>query len=164
MSNFNQTSYTLQHAKAVAGMLADSEVNNNISKVNNSAQTIQYGRFVARDGDNGMLPLAAATTAANVLGVTRYELNRAQGLTGDVVGVPPDRDGTVVTMGAIYVESIVTAPAGAPAFAVVAQGANTGKVSNVAGADATLAVAVQGVYAEAATAGQLAKISLRIGG
>lgn len=164
MSNFNQTSYSLQRAKAVAGMLADSEVNNNISKVNNSAQTIQYGRFVARDGDTGMLPLAAATTAQNILGVTRYEVNRAQGLTGNVVGVPPERDGTVVTMGAIYVESIVTAVAGAPAFAVVAQGSDTGKVSNAAGADATLAVAVQGIYAEAATAGQLAKISLRIGG
>lgn len=164
MGNFNQTSYTLQHAKAVAGMVADSEVNNTISKVNKSAQTLQYGRFVARAGDDGMNPLLATTTAADVLGVTRYEVNRAQGLTGDVVGVPVDRDGSVVTMGAIYVESIVNAVAGAPAFAVVAQGANTGKVSNAAGADATLAVAVQGVYAEAATAGQLAKISLRIGG
>lgn len=161
---FNQTPYTLQHAKAIAGMVADSEVNNSISKLNNSAQTLQYGRFVARDGDTRMMPLAADTTAANVLGVTRYELNRAQGITGDVAGVPPDRDGSILTMGAIYVESIVTAVAGAPAFAVVAQGADTGKVSNAAGATTTLAVAVQGIYAEAATAGQLAKISLRIGG
>lgn len=163
MGNFNQTSYTLQHAKAVAGMVADSEVNNTISKVNTTAAVIPYGRFVARDGDQGMKALLATSIAADVVGVTRYELNRAQA-DGTAMGVPVDRDGSVVTMGAIYVESIVTAVAGAPAFAVVAQGANTGKVSNAAGADATLAVAVQGVYAEAATAGQLAKISLRIGG
>lgn len=163
MSNFNQTSYTLQHAKAVAGMLADSEVNNNISKVNKDVAVIPYGRFVAREGSDGMKLIAADTLAQNVLGVTRYELNRAQ-TDGAVMGVPVDRDGTVVTMGAIYVETIATAVAGAPAFAVVAQGANTGKVSNAVGAAATLAVAVQGVYAEHADVGQLAKISLRIGG
>lgn len=161
---FNQTSYDLKHAKAIAGMVADGEVSNTISKVNKTAALIPYGRFVARDGDDGMKALLAASTATDVVGITRYEVNRAHA-DGAAAGVPIDRDGSVVTMGAIWVESIVTAPAGAPAFAVVAQGANTGKVSNAAGADATLAVAVSGaIFAEAAVAGQLAKVSLKVGG
>lgn len=165
---FNQTAYTINHQKWIAGMLADGEVNNNISKVNVSAQTLQYGRFVARAGDNGMNPLVAATTEANILGVLRYELNRAQGLTGDVAGCPPDRDGTVTTMGSIIVESITNAVAGAPVFAVVGNSTvdtNIGKAANAAGTGADTAVAVpNAIYAEAAVAGQLARISLKVGG
>lgn len=165
---FNQTAYTINHAKYIAGMVADGQVNNNISKVNVSAQTLQYGRFVARSGDTGMNPLVAATTAANILGVLRYELNRAQGLTGDVAGCPPDRDGTVITMGAVAVESITTAVAGAPVFVVVGDGTsstNIGKVANAAGTGANTAIAFPGaIYAEAATAGQLVKITLKVGG
>lgn len=164
MSNFNQTSYSLQHAKAVAGMVADSEVNNTISKVNKGTATIPFGRFVARSGDDGMIPLAAASTATDVLGVTRYELNRAYA-AGEVLGAPIDRDGAVLTMGTIYVESIGTVAAGSPVFAVVAQGADTGKAAGAAGSAATLAVAVAGAtFAEAAVAGQLAKVSLKVGG
>lgn len=164
MSNFNQTSYSLQHAKAVAGMVADAEASNTVSKVNTATATIPYGRFVARDGDQGMKPLAANSTAVDIVGVTRYELNRAYA-AGDVLGVPVDRDGSVLTMGAIYVESIGTVAAGSPVFAVVAQGADTGKVAGAAGSAGTLAVAVTGaIFAEAATAGQLAKVSLKIGG
>lgn len=165
---FNQTPYTINHDKWIAGGLIDGEVNNNISKVNNSAQTLQYGRFVARDGNNGMLPIVAATTAANILGVVRYELNRAQGLTGDVAGVPPDRDGTVTTMGKIAVLSITNAAAGAPAFVVVGNSTvdtDIGKVANAAGTGAQTAIAYpNAVYAEAAVAGQLAAISLKVGG
>lgn len=165
MSNFNQTSYSLQHAKAVAGMVADAQASNTISKVNKSAQTLQYGRFVARAGDDGMNPLLANSTATDVLGVLRYEVNRAQGVTGDVVGVPVDRDGAVLTMGTIWVESIGTVAAGSPVYAVVAQGDDTGKAAGAAGSGDTLAVAVTGaIFAEAAVAGQLAKVSLKVGG
>lgn len=165
---FNQSAYTLYHAKYLAGMVADGEVNNNISKVNVSAQTLQYGRFVARFGDTGMNPLLSSTTVANILGVVRYELNRAQGLTGDVAGVPPDRDGTVLTMGAIAVESVTNAVAGAPVYVIVGDGSsdtNLGKVANVAGTAANTALAFPGaIYAEAAVAGQLVKITLKVGG
>lgn len=164
MSNFNQTSYSLQHAKAVAGMVADSQVNNTISKVNKSAQVLQYGRFVARAGDDGMNPLLPATTANDILGVVRYELNRAQA-DGAVMGVPVDRDGAVLTMGTIWVESIGTVAAGSPVFVVVADGDDKGKVAGAAGSGATLAVEFPGaIFAEAAVAGQLAKISLKVGG
>ena len=165
---FNEGIYDINHAKYIAGMVADGEVNNNISKVNVSAQTLQYGRFVARSGDTGMNPLVGATTAANILGVLRYELNRAQGITGNVAGVPPDFDGTVLTMGAVAVESITTAVAGAPVFVVVGDGsnaANVGKVANAAGTGANTAIAFPGaIYAEAATAGGLVKITLKVGG
>lgn len=165
---FNQTPYTINHDKWIAGMLIDGEVNNNISKVNMSAQTLQYGRFVARFGKDGMNPIVAATTAQNILGVVRYELNRAQGLTGDVAGVPPDRDGTVTTMGKIAVLSITNAVAGAPVFVVVGNSTvdtDIGKASNAAGTGAATAVAFPGAtYAEDAVAGQLAAISLKVGG
>lgn len=162
---FNQTAYTINHDKAIAGMVADGEVNNTISKVNKSAQVLQYGRFVARAGDDGMNPLAADTTAANVLGVLRYEVNRAQGLQAAVAGVPSDRDGSVLTMGTVYVETIAAVTAGAPVFAVVAQNANTGKAAGAVGADATLAVAVTGAtFAESAASGKLVKVSLKVGG
>lgn len=161
---FNQTSYDLKHAKAIAGMVADGEVSNTISKVNKTAAIIPYGRFVARDGDDGVKALLAASTAADVVGVTRYEVNRAQADVA-VAGVPVERDGSIVTMGAIWVESIGTVAAGSPVFAVVAQNANTGKVAGAVGAAETLAVAVAGAtFAEAAVAGQLAKVSLKIGG
>lgn len=164
MSNFNQTSYSLQHAKAVAGMVADAEASNTVSKVNTTAAVIPYGRFVARDGDTGMKALLAASVATDVVGVTRYELNRAYTAT-EALGVPVDRDGSVLTMGAIWVESIGTVAAGSPVFAVVAQGDDTGKAAGAAGSGATLAVAVTGaIFAEAAVAGQLAKVSLKVGG
>lgn len=160
---FNQTPYTINHDRALAGMVADGEVNNTISKVNKSTATIPYGRFVARAGDDGMNPLAAATASADILGVLRYEVNRAQ--TGATAGCPVDRDGSVLTMGAVYVETIAAVTAGAPVYAVVAQNANTGKAAAAVGADATLAVAVTGAtFAESATAGQLVKVSLKIGG
>lgn len=162
---FNQTPYTINHAKGLPGMVADGEVNNTISKVNASAQVLQYGRFVARSGNEGMMPLAEATTAQNVLGVLRYEVNRAQGLQANVAGVPSDRDGSVLTMGAIYVETIAAVTAGAPVFTVVAQGNDTGKASAAVGATTTLSVAVTGAtFAESATAGQLVKISMKVGG
>lgn len=161
---FNQTSYSLTHAKAIAGMVADGEVTNTISKVNNSAGVIPYGRFVARDGDTGMKPLLAASTANDIIGVTRYEVNRAQAAGADA-GVPVERDGSVLTMGPIWVESIGTVTAGSPVYAVVAQGDDTGKAAGAAGSGDTLAVAVSGaIFAEAAVAGQLAKVSLKVGG
>lgn len=165
MMNFNQTSYDLQHSKAVAGMVADGELNNTISKVNNSAQTLQYGRFVARDGNNGMNPLLPTTMAQDILGVLRYELNQAQGSTGAVAGVPPDRTGSVLTLGPIYVETIIDVSAGVPVYVVTGAGDNTGKVSNTAGTGATAAVTFAGAtFAESAKAGELVKISLKIGG
>lgn len=160
---FNQTPYTINHAKGVPGMVADGEVNNTISKVNKSTATIPYGRFVARAGDDGMKPLAADTTSADLLGVLRYEVNRAQ--TGDVAGCPVDRDGSVLTMGAVYVETIAAVTAGAPVYAVVAQNANTGKAAAAEGAAETLAVAVPGAtFAESGAAGTLVKVSLKVGG
>ena len=165
---FNQTTYTINHGKYVAGMVADGQVNNSISKVNTGTDLIEYGRFVARAGDTGMVPLVAATTAQNILGVVRYELNRAQGLVGNVAGVPVDRDGTVITMGAVAVESITNAVAGAPVFVVVGNDTtltNVGKVANAAGTGANAAIAFPGaIYAENAVAGQLVKITLKVGG
>lgn len=166
--NFNQSPYELQHGKYVAGMVADGELNNTVSKVNKSAQTIQYGRFVSRSGDDGVVPVSGTDNAGNIVGVVRYELNRAQGLNGDVTGVPVDRDGSILTMGAVAVESITNAVAGAPVFVVIGDGsnaANLGKVANVAGTAANTAVALpNAIYAEAATAGKLVKISIKVGG
>lgn len=163
--NFNQAPYSIQHGKAVAGMVADGEVNNSISRLNQSAQTLQYGRFVARAGDANMAPLLPATTAENILGVLRYELNQAQGQTGNVAGVPPARTGSILTMGAVYVEAVVDVVGGTPVFVVNGAGADTGKVSNVVGSGGTAAIAFpDAIFAESAKAGDLVKISLKIGG
>ena len=58
-----QTTYATSHNAAYAGMLADEQLFNTVSKLNKSSSvTIPYGYGVVTDGDDGAkLPVAAST-------------------------------------------------------------------------------------------------------
>lgn len=159
----------IQHEAAYEGMPADAQTYNHVSKLNNTAAAIAYGRGVVSDqvdpGQSAMLPVAGST-ALKFVGITVRELNRAY-QEGAFFGGPPDRDMTVRTMGPIWVRPLVAVAVDDPVYLIVGDGTGTnqGKFSNVAGAAATLAVLIPNAkWTTAATAGALAKLSLVVGG
>ncbi|MGS1116014.1 structural cement protein Gp24 [Castellaniella sp. UC4442_H9] len=160
--------YTINHGDRYAGMVVDSELSNSVSKLNKTGATIPWGLFVARDGDGAIKPVTDTTTAANIVGVLRRELNRAQ-QDGDASGAPDGRDATVLTVGTIYVQTLGAVAAGDPVYAVIgtsgAPAVNPGIANNAAGTTATTGVQITGArFKETTTAAGLAAISLAIGG
>jgi hypothetical protein len=155
------TSYSTTHGAAYAGMLADQQLYNTVSKLNKSTTvTIPFGRGVVTDGDDGAKLPVSGSTAAQFVGITMRELTRAY-REGDVFGAVPVRDFAVITQGVVWVPAAVTVAKDDPVYMVLADGT----FSNVVGADATLAVLVNDAkWVSSAAAGVLAKISLGIGG
>lgn len=164
---FNET-YSIDHAPLVAGMIAEGQVNNNASKVNMSAQTVAFGRFVARMGDAGFMPLTNTSVVADIVGVVRYELNRAF-MPDAFVGAPVDRDATIITMGAVAVETLTTVANGDPVYVIIGNGTgdlqNVGKVSNAAGTGVTTGVLLPDAkFIRGGAAGSIVVISMKVGG
>jgi len=163
--------YTLNHGDRYAGMVVDSELNNSVSKLNDTGAVIPWGRFVARDGSTKFKAVGIGTVAADIIGVLRRELNRAQA-DGDANGAPDERDAAVLTTGTIYVETLGAVTAGGDVYAVVgASGepdtpaAKPGIASADAGAAATLAVKVPNAkFLETTSAAGIVAVSLVIGG
>lgn len=158
----------INHGVAYDGMVADGELCNSVSKLNKGTVTIPFGTGVATDGDDGAKVPDAASTAANFVGIIKYELNRAYtGVTPDTIGARPKYDMTVVTTGNVWVTPNVAVTKDQPVYWIVSDGTGVlqGKFSNVVGAAATLAVLIPNAkWASSATLGQRAKISLNIGG
>ncbi|WP_311514786.1 structural cement protein Gp24 [Oligella urethralis] len=143
--------YTLNHSDRYAGMVVDGQVNNTVSKVNKTASVIAFGLFVARDGDDGFKAIDGETTAADVIGVLRRELNHVQ--SGGVSGVEAGRDGSVLTAGTIYVQSVGAVTQGAAVHV------------DTAGKAATAGVAIPGAkFLETTSSDGIVPISLVIGG
>lgn len=160
--------YTLNHGDRYAGMVVDAQINNSVSKMNKSGATVPFGVFVARDGDDGFAPVDDTTVAADIIGVLRRELNRAQ-VDGSTGGAPDERDASVLTAGTIYVPTVGGVNAGDPVYAVVGTGAapaeNPGVANNAAGTAATTGVLIPGAkFIETTTGAGLAAVSLVIGG
>lgn len=155
------TSYSTTHRAAYAGMLADQQLYNTVSKLNKSTTvTIPFGRGVVTDGDDGAKLPVSGSTAARFVGIAMRELTRAY-REGDVFGAVPVRDFAVITQGVVWVPAAVTVAKDDPVYMVLADGT----FSNVVGAAATLAVLVNDAkWVSSAAAGVLAKISLGIGG
>ncbi|WP_288082868.1 hypothetical protein [Pseudomonas sp.] len=156
----------INHGAAYAGMPADAQTYNHVSKLNAGSATIPFGYGVVSSGDDGAVLPTDTSTAAKFVGVAVRELNRAYA-TGDTFGAPVDRDMTVRTAGPIWVTARVAVAKDDPVYLVVGDGTGTnqGQFSNVVGAAATLAVLIPGAkWVSSAGAGQLAKISLVIGG
>lgn len=155
------TSYSTTHGAAYAGMLADQQLYNTVSKLNKSTTvTIPFGRGVVTDGDDGAKLPVSGSTAAQFVGITMRELTRAY-REGDVFGAVPVRDFAVITRGVVWVPAAVTVAKDDPVYMVLADGT----FSNVIGTGATLAVLVNNAkWVSSAAAGVLAKISLGIGG
>lgn len=156
----------INHGAAYAGMVADGELSNAVSKVNKGTVNIAYGLGVASDGDDGAKLPTSASTAANFIGVVKRELNRAYA-AGDVFGAVAERDMSVETVAPIWVVARVAVTKDDPVYWVVGDGTGTnqGQFSNVVGAAETLAVLIPNAkWVSSAGAGALAKISLKIGG
>lgn len=156
----------IDHGKAYAGMPADAQLYNHVSKLNTGAVNIPYGYGVVSDGDEGAILPTSTSTAADFVGIAVRELNRAYTST-ETFGAPIDRDMTVRTAGPIWVTARVAVEKDDPVYLVVGDGTGTnqGQFSNVIGAAATLAVLIPNAkWVSSAGAGALAKISLVIGG
>lgn len=160
-----QTTYSTKHGAAYAGLLADQQLNNTVSKLNKSTTvTIPFGYGVVTDGDNGAKLPVAASTAAQFIGVARYELNRAY-TNGQTLGAVPQKDFSVVTRGVVWVTAAANVSKDDPVYLIVGDGTNQGKFSNVIGTGATLGVLVANAkWLDTVSSGALARVSLSIGG
>lgn len=158
-----QTTYSLDHNVAYAGMVNTSQPCNLIGKLNKTAATIPYGIGVVSDGEDGVKPAEAGSVANDFVGVTMYELNRAQA-DGETAGIPQDRDGTIIAHGELWVLATETVAKDEDVFLRVGA-TNTGYFSNAAGTGATLSVQIAGAkFLTGGATGELVKISLGIGG
>ncbi|WPJ53469.1 hypothetical protein RCIP0063_00013 [Klebsiella phage RCIP0063] len=157
------TSYGLNHDAAFTGMVADGQVANIVSKINDDTATVAYGKGVVRSGEKGFKAATASSTAGDFVGVLVRELNRAYA-DGATFGAPVDRPASVLTAGVIWVVVAEDVKAGDAAFLRVGA-TQTGDFAKAVGSEATASVAITGAkFLTAAKAGGLAKLSLVVGG
>ena len=158
-----QTSYSIDHAEAYAGMKADQQEINTVSKFNKSAATIVYGKAVATDTEGSSRLVATGDTALDFNGVVMRELNRAYA-DGDTFGAPDDTDMTVITHGVVWVVAAETVAVDEQAYMRV--GATTqGDWSNAAGTGVTESILIPNAkFITAGALGDLVKLSLSVGG
>ena len=164
------TSYLTEHQAAYAGMLADLQLYNTISKLNKTAATIPYGKgVVSEDEDGAQLP-SSGDTALQFTGVVMYEINRAQldatipGVTPGEAGIPVDRDGTIITHGVEWVVAAGTVAKDDQAFLRLGA-TNNGDFANAAGSGATESVSIPNAkFLTGGDVGDLVQLSLGVGG
>lgn len=158
---------SIDHGLAYAGMVADLQRCNAVSRLNKGLVGIPYGLGVVTDGDDGAKVPDETATAAEFNGVVKYELNRAR--QDGEEGAPAGYDMTVVTHGVIYVNNVPAVAKDDPVFLIIGDGTpdndNVGKFSNVAGATVTAAIQITDAkWVSSESAEGLAKISLGLGG
>lgn len=157
------TSYGLNHDAAFTGMVADGQVANIVSKINDDTATVAYGKGVVRSGEKGFKAATSTSVAGDFVGVLVRELNRSYA-DGATFGAPVDRPTSVLTAGVIWVTVADDVGAGDAAFLRVGA-TQTGDFAKAVGSEATTSVAIPGAkFLTAAKAGGLAKLSLVVGG
>ena len=157
------TSYGLNHDAAFTGMVADGQVANIVSKINDDTATVAYGKGVVRNGEKGFLAATSTSVAADFVGVLVRELNRSYA-DGATFGAPVDRPASVLTAGVIWV-TVATAVAVGDAAYLRVGATQTGDFAKAVGSEDTASVAITGAkFLTAATTGGLAKLSLVVGG
>ena len=118
-------------------------------------------RDTTTNTETGIGTIATTTTAAMFVGVAVRELNRAYN-TGDTFGAVPAKDFSVLTAGTIWVTVRETVVPGDAACLII-NATNPGDFKKTAGAND--AVAITGAkFLTGATTGNLAKLSLVVGG
>lgn len=158
-----QTTYSNYHGESYKGMVADGQLVNTVSKLNASGATIEYGVGVVSDGETSAALPVPASTAAEFVGVVKYELNRAY-VAGETFGAPDKFDMTVVTHGVVYVKVLDTVAKDAPVYLRVGA-TDAGNFSGIVGTGDTLGVLLSGAkFLTGGGAGDLVKISLGLGG
>lgn len=163
MAGIIATSYGLNHNPAYAGMVADGELANIISKLNVSDVVIRYGAAVIRDGETGARYPADDGIPNSFVGVAVRELNRSY-MDGQVFGAVSKKDFSVMTVGVIWVRAAEAVTLNAPAFYRVGDD-GLGDFAMAAGAGDTLAIAIPNAkFVTAGAAGSLVKLSIVVGG
>lgn len=159
----------INHGRLYAGMVPDARQSIGVSKLNEEATIIPFGYgVVSGSADDGMILPINTSTAANFIGVVKYELNRAY-VDGESMGARPDMDATVVTHGPIAVAPTVAVTRDDPVYMIVGDGTtpntNLGRFSNVAGATTETAVLIAGAkWTESLDADTVGIVTLGIGG
>ncbi len=152
----------LYHDAGYPGQIASPlAISNRISALNNADETIPFGAPVVRDGARGMKAFSATDTEVLGVLVREYSFDTQ---AGEEFGVAPERTGTVLTLGEIYVTAGVAVEAGDPVY--VGTGADVlGQFVKAAGSEGTAAIELEGaVWRTDAEKGAVAVISLKIGG
>lgn len=153
----------IDHGFAFAGLVADAQLNNGVSKLNKGASNIDFGKGVVTDGDDGAKLPTGSSTAKQFNGVVKYELNRAH-LDSALTGATPGFDMTVVTHGVVWVLATETVVKDEDVFLRIGA-TNLGDFSNAAGTGVTASVAIVGAkFLTSGDSGELVKISLGLGG
>ncbi len=156
----------IDHGFAYAGMVADLQRCNAVSRLNKGAEgtSIAFGKGVVTDGEDGAKLPEAASTAAQFNGVVKRELNRAHLDTDTNAGAIGGYDMTVVTHGVIWVTVLDTVAKDAPVYLRVGS-TGTGDFSGIVGTGVTLGVLIPDAkFLTGGDAGDLVKISLGLGG
>lgn len=152
----------LVHDSAYAGMVADLQLANRVSKLNATTETIPAGTAVQADTvKDSVKPVA---TGGSVVGVVVRELVDVT-KEGGVIGINANKTGTVLTDGVIWVKAGIAVAVGDKVFAGV--GATVkGFFTNGAGASGTESVEIPNAkFLDSATnKGDLVRIKLTIGG
>lgn len=109
-----QTSYTDQIAPAVAGMVANGETSNRVSRSNEDATAIAFGKAVFRGtGENGC---TATPTAGQLLGISIANSGLAL-LPGQTADAYPQYEAVnILALGAIWVTAGATVAKGDQAY------------------------------------------------
>lgn len=152
----------LVHDKAYAGMVADLQLANRVSRFNATSAVIPFGTAVQADTDAGsMKPIASGGTAIGVLVRELVDVTNP----GSEQGVNVGKTGTVLTDGVIWVKAYEAVTVGENVFAGVGA-AVKGYFCAAEGSDGTEAVQITGAkYLDAASAkGDLVRIKITIGG
>lgn len=151
-----QTTYSTTHAALYPGQIPDGQVYNSISKLNKSGANIPYGYGVVRDGADSAKVAGAVFAADDIVGIAVRELDRAY-QDGEVFGAQDGRSFSVLTMGPIAVVAVNDVVSGDSVFI-----GQDGTIRNVAAGGAVQLP--NSKFTSDATAGDIAKISVVIGG
>lgn len=108
-----QTSYTDQIAVGYAGMVANGETSNRISRTVEDATPIAFGKAVFRGGDHGC---TATPTAGQFLGITIAHEAIAQLPTSTADTYPQFSTAAIMTLGVIWVTAGATVTKGEQAY------------------------------------------------
>ena len=158
-----QTTYSVYHGAKYAGAVNSVNPYGSVSKLNTDAATVPFGYGVVSDGSGGMELPTSGSTAAEFIGISMRELNRAYA-DGETFGAPVGRDGTVVTFGhvaGVAGEAVVEADA----VYLGVGSAVAGKFMNSAGTGTTLAVLISNAkFTESGAEDDAVWISIGIGG
>lgn len=154
-----QTTYSVYHGAKYAGAVNSVNPYSTISKVNTDTDNVAFGLFVVGDGDSGFTAPTSSSTAAELIGVTMRELNRAYA-DDETFGAVVGRDAAIVTMGTVAVTAAAAVATTDTVY--VGVGADVaGQVTNDAGSGDTLAVELTGAkFAESVDAGEPVFVNL----